>query len=113
MCPILTADGCYALIIPSPKCSDLLRDGHYTMHSFPCDDNEDAFSIDGVASRCDDTDLRARLDAQFMSERHMTEKPPGFEEQTLFEFRIASCMLTRTTGHGDPNPVHTIWRAGA
>jgi hypothetical protein len=23
------------------------------------------------------------------------------------------CMLTRTTGHGDPNPVHTIWRERA
>ena len=36
--------------------------------------------------------------------------PPPGEEQHLFEFQIRT-MLTRTTGHGDPKPQHTIWRA--
>ena len=36
--------------------------------------------------------------------------PPG-EEQHLFEFQVQAAMLTRTTGHGDPEPRHNIWRA--
>jgi hypothetical protein len=32
------------------------------------------------------------------------------DRQRLFAFDIESCMLTRTTGHGDPHPTHTIWR---
>ncbi|HEX7268514.1 MAG TPA: hypothetical protein VF256_13935 [Streptosporangiaceae bacterium] len=28
-----------------------------------------------------------------------------------FEFQVEEAMLTRTTGHGDPAPQHTIWRA--
>jgi hypothetical protein len=23
---------------------------------------------------------------------------------------LRSCLLTRTTGHGDPNPAHRVWR---
>lgn len=43
MCPILHGDGLYALLVPSPKRSDLVRDGRFSMHSFPSDENEDAF----------------------------------------------------------------------
>ncbi|HEY3036359.1 MAG TPA: hypothetical protein VGJ54_17095 [Streptosporangiaceae bacterium] len=39
-----------AFIVPSPKQRDLHRDGRYAMHSFPLDDNEDAFYLSGVAS---------------------------------------------------------------
>ena len=31
-------------------------------------------------------------------------------EEIAFELLVDSCLLTRTTGHGDPNPVHQIWR---
>jgi hypothetical protein len=37
--------------------------------------------------------------------------PPPGEEQHLFEFQVQAAMLTQTTGHGDPAPRHTIWRA--
>ena len=40
MCPLLTATGLYAFIVPSPKQRDLHRDGRYAMHSFPLDDDE-------------------------------------------------------------------------
>src|SRR6266542_1688693 len=49
MCPLLTDDGVFAFIIPSPKQDDLRRDGRYAMHSFPCPDNEDAFHVAGRA----------------------------------------------------------------
>ena len=32
--------------------------------------------------------------------------------QTLFEFTVDRVLLTRTTGHGDPAPQHTVWPPG-
>ena len=114
MCPVIADDRVFAFIVPGPKCRDLERDGRYAMHSFPCDDNEDAFMLTGDASRVDDADLRTRLVAQFLAERSqlpMTEA--DLEAQTLFEFSVDRCLLTRTTGHGDPAPQHTVWHAPA
>src|SRR5262245_12384072 len=112
MCPILTEYGLHALIIPSPKLRDLERDGRYAMHSFPTDTNEDAFYATGMARRCDDASVRAAIDALWLGERKMDAPPPGFDTETLVEFDIATCLLTRTTGHGDHDPQHTVWKAG-
>jgi hypothetical protein len=112
MCPVIADDRVFAFIVPGPKCRDLERDGRYAMHSFPCSQNEDAFMLTGAATRVDDTELRARLVAQFLAERSqfpMTEA--DLAAQTLFEFTVDRVLLTRTTGHGDPAPQHTVWRA--
>jgi hypothetical protein len=111
MCPLLTETGLYAFIVPSPKQRDLHRDGRYAMHSFPLEDNEDAFYLTGVASHVLRREIRDRLARQFADERSDVALPPLGEEQHLFEFQIQAAMLTRTTGHGDPEPRHTIWRA--
>ena len=110
MCPLLTDTGLYAFIVPSPKQRDLHRDGRYAMHSFPLEDNEDAFYLSGAASHVSHAQLRDRLARQFAVERSDSLPPPG-EEQHLFEFQLQAAMLTRTTGQGDPEPQHTIWRA--
>jgi hypothetical protein len=111
MCPLLTDSGLYAFIVPSPKQRDLHRDGRYAMHSFPLENNEDAFYLSGVASHVSDPQIRDRLARQFADERSdLALARPG-EEQRLFEFQVQAAMLTRTTGHGDPEPQHTIWRA--
>jgi hypothetical protein len=112
MCPLLTETGLYAFIVPSPKQRDLHRDGRYAMHSFPLEDNEDAFYLSGVASHVSHPETRDRLARQFAGERSAFAVPPPGEEQHLFEFGVETVMLTRTTGHGDPRPQHTIWRAG-
>jgi hypothetical protein len=109
MCPLLTDTGLYAFIVPSPKQKDLHRDGRYAMHSFPADDNEDAFYLNGTASHVSHAQLRDQLARQFAAERSGSLPPPG-DEQHLFEFQLQAAMLTRTTGHGDPEPQHTIWR---
>ena len=109
MCPLLTETGLYAFIVPSPKQRDLHRDGRYAMHSFPLEDNEDACYLSGVASYVPHLQTRDRLARQFADER--SALPPPGEEQHLFEFQVQAAMLTRTTGHGDPQPQHTIWRA--
>jgi hypothetical protein len=111
MCPIIVDDHLYAFIVPSPKRGDLLRDGRYTMHCFPPAQNEDAFSITGRAEPRDDEELRERVARLFFAERGLESPPPQAAHDRLFEFYIASCLLTRTKGHGDWEPQHTVWRA--
>jgi hypothetical protein len=111
VCPVLTGAGLYAFIVPSPKQADLHRDGRYALHSFPLDDNEDAFYLSGVASHVQDPVTRDRLARQFAEERAGSAMPAPDAQQHLFEFAMQVAMLTRTTGHGDLRPQHTIWRA--
>src|SRR5689334_7962563 len=75
MCPLLDGDGLYAFIVPSPKQRDLQRDCTYAMHSFPCDDNEDAFMVTGTAAVVADAGLRATLSDQFVAERAQFSVP--------------------------------------
>ncbi|HEY7268862.1 MAG TPA: pyridoxamine 5'-phosphate oxidase family protein [Dehalococcoidia bacterium] len=110
MCPLIHDGRLLAFLIPSPKANDLIRDPRYAMHTFPCDTNEDAFYVTGAATLVRDAALRAAADAQFWTERPFP-RDPNFDEQRLFEFLIETAMLTRTSGHGDPSPVHTIWKA--
>lgn len=113
MCPLLTETGLYAFIVPSPKQRDLHRDGRYAMHSFPLEDNEDAFYLSGTASYVPHPQVRDLLAQQFAAERSDSDSamPPPDEAQHLFEFQVQAAMLTRTSGHGDPEPQHTIWQA--
>jgi hypothetical protein len=110
MCPIVAGDGLFALIEPGPKRGDLERDGRYALHSFPPADNEDAFYVTGRADAVADEDRAAPVREQFWVERGQTGPPnEAAEHNRLFEFRIERCLLTRTSGHGDWNPQHTIW----
>ena len=111
MCPLVTEDGLYAFIVPSPKRNDLHRDGRYAMHSFPADDNEDAFSLAGQAEQVTDPELAATLAIRYADEREMREPPEALATWEPFEFRIESCLLTRTTKHGDADPQHTAWHS--
>ena len=111
MCPIMTEAGMYAFIVRGPKQRDLLRDGRYALHSFPCPDNEDAFSCMGSVREVGDDELRRALSDVFVEERAALSVPAPRDDEIAFELLVDSCLLTRTTGHGDPNPVHQIWRA--
>ena len=110
ICPLLTDTGLYAFIIPSPKLADLRRDGRYALHSFPTENDEDAFYVTGTANVVDSGDLRAQLTSQFLNERaqfNMSEET--LVEQSVVEFLIDRCLVTRTSGHGDERPRHEIW----
>ena len=111
MCPLLTEVELFAFIVPSPKQNDLRRDGRYAMHSFPTPDNEDAFYITGQAYLVEDLSTRRALSQQFVEERSRLEVAPPANADGLFRFDISTCLLTRTTGHGDPAPKHVVWRA--
>lgn len=107
--PMLTENGIFAFIIPSPKQADLQRDGRFALHSFPCENNEDAFYLTGLAERVDHLGVREERAKQFVSERSQFGAAPPADTDLLFEFRASQCLVTRTTGHGDPNPRHIIW----
>jgi len=110
-CPLLTEVDLFAFLVPSPKRDDLLRNGAYATHSFPCRDNEDAFYLAGRAKQVGDDAVRSELEQQFLDERRQFGlSPDDLADQLLFRFDIDRCLLTRTTGHGDPQPQHTIWR---
>jgi len=108
-CPVID-DGLYAFIVPSPKRDDLHRDGRYAMHSFPADENEDAFTLAGTVRLTEDDAVWDRLEARYRAERSQPATTP-MDDQDLFEFVIERCLLTRTTGHGDPSPRHVVWMA--
>jgi hypothetical protein len=111
MCPLVTDRDLLAFIVPSPKRADLRRDGRYAMHSFPADANEDAFYLTGRADLVADLDVIDAAAEQFARERNAPVSPDDVADWDLFVFDIASCLVTRTSGHGDPAPLHTIWAA--
>jgi hypothetical protein len=111
ICPLIVGGVLAAHVIPSPKRDDMHRDPRYAMHSFPCESNEDAFYLTGEARQIKDPVLAEAAAALFLAERDLTQEPPGFSAGEIFEFRIRRCLLTRTTAHGDWNPVHAVWRA--
>lgn len=110
MWPLLTEDELLAFIIPSPKQADLRRDGRYTLHSFPCEGNEDTFSISGHARLEEDASTRRALEQQFVREHETLGVPTPDPDDALFRFDIGSCLLTRATGRGDFTPIHEVWR---
>lgn len=111
VCPLLHRGGIYVFVVPSPKQRDLRRDGRYALHSFPCEDNEDAVHLTGHARQVTDAALREVLEDQFVAERAAFKVPAPAPDHELFEFDLGRCLVTRTTGHGDPAPRHTVWRA--
>jgi hypothetical protein len=113
ICPVIHADRLLAFIVPSPKLEDLRRDGRYALHCFPPADDEDAFHVTGRARIVDDADLRAAASEQFVAERTVITVPPPDDDQALVELDLETVLLTRTTGHGDVDPQHTVWKASA
>jgi hypothetical protein len=110
MCPLVNEDGLFAFIVPSPKLRDLHRDGRYALHSVPLEANEDAFYVSGLARHVTDPATKTRLSDQFVQERAAIGVPPPDDEHDLFELHVSSALLTRTSGHGDPDPRHQVWR---
>lgn len=111
MCPILHDDRLFAFILPSPKLNDLRRDGRYALHCFPPPDNEDAFYVTGRARIVDDAASRAAVSDRFLQERVAQAIPAPEPDHVLVELDLDTALLTRTTGHGDFDPQHTVWKA--
>jgi hypothetical protein len=111
LCPIICNAELYLLVVPGPKCRDLERDGRFALHSFPCPDDEDAVYLTGRVVAIDDEPERAMVEQQFLEERSAIPiAPESLAEQTLFRLDVERCLVTTTTGHGDPTPQHEVWR---
>lgn len=113
LCPIVCDGELYLLVVPGPKREDLRRDGRFALHSFPCPDDENAAYLTGRAVEIDgDPARRAVVEQQFLAERSAFPIPPeSLAEQSLFRLDIGRCLITTTTGHGDPAPHHEVWHA--
>lgn len=81
ICPILTEDALFALIIPGPKLADLRRDGRYALHCLtsPPPRQDDGFYIAGTVTEVADAAIWDRVAAQFLAERDIASRWPGFE----------------------------------
>jgi hypothetical protein len=112
-CPLISDADLFGFIIPSPKQGDLRRDGRCAIHSFPTSDNEDAFCVTGRAEIVAAHDVRDAVGTQFVTERAHIGVPFPADDDLLVRFTLDTCLLTRTTGFGDFQPRHEVWRADA
>jgi hypothetical protein len=103
MCPLIHGGGLYAFIVPGPKQADLHRDGRYSLHSFPCEDNEDAFYCTGRAQATDDPATQQALAEPFVTER---SAPGGPRPQ-----RTITCSASASSAASSPGQPATATRA--
>ena len=113
ICPILTDDALFALIVPGPKRQDLRRDPRYALHCLTSEPprHDDAFYLTGTVKEVIDPRAWNRVAEQFLAERGIDSRWPGFEAQTLVEFAIERCLLTLTSQQDGLPSGHTIWHA--
>ena len=114
ICPVLTDDHLYALIVPGPKLNDLRRDGRFALHceTLPPPNQDDAFYVTGVAAEVTDGSIWEQVAQQLLAERELQSRWPGFEDQVLFEFLFDRCLLTLTEPRDGLPAGHTIWKQG-
>jgi len=107
VCPVLSNAGLYVLIMPSsPKRWDLLRDGRYSLQSFPQDrPDSDEFYLSGKARVIEDPLI---LESVFSDAKHHASR-----DEALFELLIERAMHTIWQGFGTPDyrPIHSKWSA--
>lgn len=108
VCPVLSNAGLYILVIPkSPKKWDLLRDGRYSLQSFPQDrPDSDEFYLSGKAKVIEDPSISESV---FNDAKHEASK-----DEVLFELLIERAMHTKWEGFGTPEyrPVNAKWSEG-
>lgn len=109
-CPIITDSGLYALIGPSPKRGDLLRDGRYALHTFPFGTLDDEFALTGLAHHVRDASTMHTVLAAYRAMGGGTSA-----NELVFELRIHRALHARYGERGQPDyfpPRYTKWKAG-
>jgi hypothetical protein len=113
VCPVISPAGLHVLILPGPKRGDLRRDGRYSLHTetFAPPREDDGFAVSGRAREETDPATRNVVRDQVLAD--FGELWPNYDDLTLFELSVASCLLTLTQP-GDVFPKGaTIWKAPA
>jgi len=111
VCPVLSPAGLHVLILPGPKRGDLRRDGRYSLHSetFPPPRELDGFAVSGTAAEVADAATQRRVRDQVIKD--FGELWPDYDEHTLFELSVASCLLTLTQPMDGFPRGSTVWKA--
>ena len=92
---------------PSPKCTDLIRDGRYALQAYPPLHNQEneEFYIAGCANQIQDPKIRQSIidDTKIVTD----------ENEVLFELFLERVMYTKLVNRGTPDerPIHRKWRA--
>lgn len=113
VCPVISTAGLHVLILPGPKRADLRRDGRYSLHSemVPPPNEDDGFAVSGRVREESDRGIwnvvRDKVIADF------GELWPNYDDLTLFELSVESCLLTLTKPAGQFPKGPTIWKAPA
>lgn len=94
--PVITEDGLFCFVIPSPKRRDLERDGRYALHAFPPEDSNDEAYLTGTAVPVTDPERIEQLAGRFQAAPQVAWR--------LFELTIDMAMVGRA------GPVYHIWR---
>ncbi|MGD9895297.1 MAG: pyridoxamine 5'-phosphate oxidase family protein [Dehalococcoidia bacterium] len=109
ICPVIADGDLYAFIGRSPKLHDLLRDGRYALHTFPCADRDDEFFIVGRATLVSDREQVVRADTVYRA-----QGTTHGDEDRLFRLAIErvlhSAYQPRDGGSTWP-PAYARWRA--
>jgi pyridoxamine 5'-phosphate oxidase-like protein len=106
--PVITEDALYCFVVPSPKRSDLERDGRYALHSYPPEEADDEAYLTGRAHPVEDRRVIARLATALHASPEV--------DWRLFELTVETAMLRRHGNGGalpfaaQQPPVTQTWR---
>lgn len=101
VCPVVTDDGLWVFVVPSPKAGDLERDGRYALHAFLPEEVEEEFCVTGRARRADDPATHQRVAAAYHA--------PVPEDHVLFALDVQRVLHAAYRFRGDWPPVYTRW----
>jgi hypothetical protein len=85
--PVITDEGMFCFIVPSPKRHDLDRDGRYALHAFPPEETDDEAYVSGKAHVVTDAAQRERLSRLMRADPALDWK--------LYELSIDVAMVKR------------------
>ena len=105
-CAIQVGEGLFGLIGTSPKRRDLVRDGRFSIHTFPQRNGDNEFYLTGTAKRVID---QAAIDAARAD--MIAHGAKSSEDEWLFEFGIEHALLSIYESLGSWPPVYTKWHA--
>ena len=105
-CPILAEGGLWGFIAPSPKRGDLRRDGRFAVHSFPPEEVDDEFYVQGRAVEVTDPTTIAAVRAAYTA-------PIQTPDEVLFELQPERALLALYPSRPFWPPTYTRWAASA
>jgi hypothetical protein len=113
VCPVISSAGLHVLILPGPKRGDLRRDGRYSLHTemFAPPREDDGFAVSGRAVEEPDRAIWATVRDQVIKD--FGQLWPNYDDLTLFELSVESCLLTLTQPDDQFPKGPTIWKAPA